>query len=184
MPIIDMSLATTKAPPRKRAASTRTPAAPQPDVSERREQAFMGLGQIAQSVCIMSGQYADAATIGRYWEGIGKEVVPIANMPGNEWLGSGLDLLVKVGPYTSLMAVLIPFGLQLAANHKMVDASKVGGQGVVPPEVLEAQMRAQTAQMQVEALKAKNDALRYAAQMQAEHEKAMAEYNNLNGSGE
>jgi len=42
--------------------------------------------------------------------------------------------------------------LQVLANHKVVDAAALAGQGVVPPEVLESQMRAQVAQMQANAM--------------------------------
>lgn len=178
---IDMSAATAaKAPPRKRQSTVSTPrVSAQNEIAEQRMQAALGLGQLGQGLCVMFGQLADAATIGRYWTPIAEELVPIANLPGNEWLGSGLDFFVKIGPYTALAYVLMPFGLQIAANHKWVDADKLGGQGVVPPEVLTAQMQAQTAQMQVDALKAKNEALQHYARMQAEHAQAVAEYNTL-----
>lgn len=188
---IDMTAASAapKSPPRKNAAkstATRATSAPRTDVRESRLTGALGIGQLGQTICIATGQMADAATIGQHWENIAREVVNVAETEGNEWLANGLDLLVKVGPYTALAFAVMPFALQLAANHKMLDASKLGGRGVVSPEVLEAQMQAQMAQMEVDALRQKNEALQYAAQMRQEHAQAMAEYQTLSApeSGE
>lgn len=191
---IDMTAASAapKSPPRKssgQGATTRAKtasSAPRTDVRESRLTGALGIGQLGQTICIATGQMADAATIGQHWEGIAREVVNVAETEGNEWLANGLDLLVKVGPYTALAFAVMPFALQLAANHKMLDASKLGGRGVVSPEVLEAQMQAQMAQMEVDALRQKNEALQYAAQMRQEHAQAMAEYQTLSApeSGE
>lgn len=172
---IDMSAA--KAPPRKRAPRSNTASAtpaPQVDVRshvERRTEGLNGLAQLGQGLCLMFGQYADAATIGQHFPPVASELAKVAET--TDVVAKPIDFLIEVGPYGSLIAAVMPLAMQLAANHGLIDASKFGGQGVVPPGVLEAQMKAQMARMQSEALLAQKQAMEEAQRVQKEFEELM-----------
>lgn len=161
MVAIDMSAA--KAPPRKRASTTATRPAKaevvtQPDSPlNRRAEGLSGLFQLAQGFCLMTNQYADAATIGQHHAPICIELAKLSDQ--YEWLAKPVDLLIEVGPFTALLAAALPMTLQLMANHGRLDASKFVGQGIVPPEVLHAQMQANVARMQAEAMREQQRAL-------------------------
>lgn len=166
---IDMSAA--KAPPRKRTASSsaRSSAVNVPEVStlnQRRTEGLLGLAQLGQGLCLMFGQYADAAAIGNHFPPLAKEVANVAD--SSDVVAKPLDLLIEVGPYGALVAAAMPLVMQLMANHKMLDASRLGGQGVVPPEVLESQMKAQVMQMQAQAMREQQMALNEAKRVEAE----------------
>lgn len=141
--------------------------------NEKRTLGLMGLGQLGQGILLMTGQYADAATIGSHWGPIAKELANIAD--DNESFAKPIDLLIAVGPYGALLQAVLPLALQLATNHKLIAADALLGQGVVPPEVLESQMKAQVYRMQLEAKREQQEALREARNAQAEFERMMAE---------
>jgi hypothetical protein len=172
---IDMSAA--KAPPKRRASSAvKTAAQVQPEIStlnQRRTQGLIGLAQLGQGLCLMMGQYADAAAIGRFFPPLAQEVANVADTA--DVVAKPIDFLIEVGPYGALIAAGMPLVMQLMANHGALDASRLGGQGVVPPEVLDAQMRAQMAQMQTEALKQQQQAIAEAQRAQREFEEMMAD---------
>jgi hypothetical protein len=63
--------------------------------------------------------------------------------------------------------------MQLLANHRVVDASAMHGYGVVPPEVLEAQMKAEMLRMQAEAMQAQQQAVNEANEAAAAYSKMM-----------
>jgi hypothetical protein len=174
---IDMSAA--KAPPRKRAARSNTAsAAPVPAVDvrsnvERRSEGLNGLAQLGQGLCLMLGQYADAAAIGQHFPAVSVELAKVAET--SDVVAKPIDFLIEVGPYGSLIAAVMPLAMQIAANHGMIDPGKLGGQGVVPPTVLEAQMKAQMARMQSEALMAQKQAMQEAQRVQAEFDQMMAD---------
>lgn len=172
---IDMSLA--KAPPKK-TTGTRRVAAPTPQidtrsVNQKRNEGLLGLAQIGQGILWMVGQYADAAAIGQHWPPVAQELANVADT--SDFVAKPIDFLIEVGPYGGLIAALLPLGLQIAANHGWVDATKLVGQGVVPPDVLEAQMKAQVAKMQADAMRAQQEALIEARKAQTKYEKIMAE---------
>ena len=172
MGTIDMSAA--KAPPKR---STARKAAPEPapapalSLTELRNDGLLGLASLGAGVCLMLGQYADAMTVNKFFPPIAREVAKIADT--NESVAKPIDFIIKVGPYGALLAALIPFSLQIMANHQIIDASRALGQGIVPPEVLEAQMKAEVARMQAEAIMAQQQAVNEANEAAAAYEKLM-----------
>lgn len=176
MSTIDMSAAT--APPKKR---TSAPRASKTAISEppampnvqRRSEGLQGLAAMVQGICAVTGQYSDAAAIGMFFPPIADELAKVAE--ANESVAKPIDLLINVGPYGALIGAVMPFAFQIAANHGWIDASRLAGQGVMPPAVLEARMKAQVLQMAAEAQRAQNEALAHARKAQQEFESAMAE---------
>lgn len=146
--------------------------------NEKRTLGLMGLGQVGQAVLLSTKQYADAAAIGAHWGPIAKELANIAD--ANEAFARPIDFLIEIGPYGALVQAVLPLALQIAANHKLIPAESMLGQGVVPPEVLESQMVAQVLRMQSEAKREQQQALREARDAQAEFERMMAEDNAFN----
>lgn len=180
---IDMSAAV-KAPPVKRAAAKKAvpppastaPETPAKPLAQQRYEGLLGLAQLGQGICLMAGLHADAMTIGKLFPPVAVEVVKIAE--DNEAVSQPLDFIIKVGPYGALIAAGMPFVMQLLANHKVIDATKAMGQGIVPPEVLEAQMKAEVMRMQAEAMQAQQQAVADANKAAEEYAKMMAEYNS------
>lgn len=160
---IDMSAA--KAPPAKRAAAKKAAPTPPPatadaqpmSLREQRFEGLMGLASLVQGGLLMAGLHADAYTVGKYIPPVAIEVAKIAE--DNDTIAKPLDILIKVGPYAGLLVALQPFVMQLLANHRVIDVSKAIGQGIVPPEVLEAQMKAEMMRMQAEAFQAQQQAI-------------------------
>lgn len=178
MGTIDMTAAT--APPKKRATSpraTRTTSTPEPTIAasnvQRRSEGLQGLAAMAQGICAVTGMYADAAAIGMFFPPVADELAKVAE--ANESIAKPIDLLINVGPYGALIGAVMPFAFQIAANHGWIDASRLAGQGVVPPAVLEARMKAQVLQMAADAQRAQNDALAEAQKAQEAYNNAMAE---------
>lgn len=172
---IDMSAA--KAPPRRTPSSRTIKAAPPPvetkTLNDKRREGLMGLAQLAQGVCLMTQQYADAATIGQHFPPFGAEIANLADT--YDVVAKPIDFLIEIGPFGAVIAAGMPFVLQFLANHKVIDGSRMAGQGIVPPEVLEAQMKAQVAQMQAEALLEQRRAMTEARDAQQAYEKFMGE---------
>lgn len=182
---IDMSAATVKAPPRKRtasAASTKVTAPATPVATEAsatqmaREEGLNGLGQLAQGVCVMVGLRSDAAALGMHWSGVAHETAKLAEI--HEEVAKPVDFLIQIGPYTAFVMALLPLGLQIAANHKWVDPANVAGMGVVPPDVLDAQVRANMAQQAAIAMREKQAAIAQAQREQAMYEAQIREAQN------
>lgn len=177
---IDMSLASTKAPPRKAAGTSSAKGRVAPvqsntetrTLNERRADGLMGLASLVQGVCLMTGQYADAAAVGTHFQPVAKELANIAD--GSDAVAKPIDFLIEIGPYGALVSALMPLTLQVMANHNMIDASRLMGQGVVPPAVLEAQMQAQVAGMQMQAMVAQKQAVEEAQKVRAEYEQMMS----------
>jgi hypothetical protein len=97
----------------------------------------------------------------------------------NELIAKGLDSLLTVGPYAELIGVLLPFAMQLMANHKILPAEKLSGANVVSPDMLESQVKTQMAvqaMQQMQMQKAAEEELRL---MQ---EEMMASQNGSNSS--
>ena len=174
---IDFSQAA-KAPPRKTTTTGRATNRPtvQVDVrsiNQKRADGLLGLAQLGQGVALMMGQYADAAAIGQHFGPLAKELANVAD--DSEIIAKPIDIIIEVGPYGALIAAAMPLVMQIMANHKMLDATRLAGQGVVPPEVLEAQMKARVAKMQADAMREQQQAIREAQQAQQEYERMMAE---------
>jgi hypothetical protein len=163
-----------KAPPRKRAASPAKAAVAVPEEQtqlQKRTEGLMGLGQLIQGGCMMFGQYADAGAIGTHFPNLGVELAKAAD--SSEVIAKPIDFLIELGPYAGLIAAGMPLVLQLMANHRMLNAGMLMGQGVVSPEVLDAQMKARMAQMQAEAMRAQQEAIQQAQQAQQEYDELM-----------
>ncbi len=183
MVAVDMSAA--RQGPPKPPPTRRPPKVPQgQDQSsrDRREQGLVGLAQLGQGICLMTGLYADAGAVGRHAPPVAHELANCAE--GREWLSKPIDLLIEVGPFGALVAAALPLTLQIMANHGKIDPSRMVGQGIVPPEVLEAQMRADVARMQAEALREQREAVIQAQQAQQEYESLLAsQQTSANGGG-
>jgi hypothetical protein len=167
-----------KAPPAKRA----TPAKKSPSttttvetlskpLNQQRFGGLMGLAQLAQGVCLMAGMHADAMTIGKFFPPVAAEVANIAD--DNEQVAKPIDFLIKIGPYGALIAAGMPLVMQLLANHGFLDATKSVGQGIVPPQVLEAQMKAEMMRMQAEAMREQQEAVNEANEAAETYAKMM-----------
>lgn len=167
---IDMSTVT--APPKRntagRTGSRTTAKVVQPEKSkaEKRQEGLMGLAQLGQAICVMTGQYADAATIGKHSPALTQEVALLAD--SYDIVSGPVDFLIQVGPFGGLLAAGLPFVLQLMANHGALDATRLSAQGVVPPSVLEAQMTAEVMRMQADMLAAQKQAMADAQQAKDE----------------
>lgn len=167
---IDMSAA--KAPPRRTARASVTPVAPPSSAKDKRTEGLLGLGQLAQGICTITQQYADAATIGQHWENIAPELASLADE--YDVLAKPIDLLIQAGPFGALIATVLPFGMQILTNHGIL---KPGTMGSLPPELLETRMKTQLMRMQAESMREQQKALREAQTAQAEVEKMMREMN-------
>ena len=178
MPINDTAI---KAPQRRTSSSgskaVATPVISTQTPNERRAQGLMSLGQLAQGVLLMTNQYADAAAIGQHFQPIAIELANIAD--ANEAIAKPIDFLIEIGPYGALVTAVLPLALQLAANHGLLNANAMLGQGVVPPDVLESKMKAQVAQMQAIAMREQQEAMRQAREAQKEYEQILKEYESV-----
>lgn len=135
----------------------------------------MGLGQLIQGLCVMTGQYADAATIGMHGSPVAKELANIAE--ANETIAKPIDFLIEIGPYGALLEACIPMVMQVLANHGIIKAEAMLGSNIVPPQVLEAQMKAQIMRMQAQAMRDQQQALAEAQAAQREMQEMMAAQN-------
>jgi len=152
-------------------------------LNQQRFEGLLGLAQLGQGICLMAGLHADAMTIGQHFPPVAKEIANIAD--DNDSVAQPLDFIIKVGPYGALIAAAMPFVMQILANHKVIDPAKAIGQGIVPPEVLEAQMKAELMRMQAEAMQAQQQAVRdanAAAQAYAEMMTPASEAQSPNGT--
>lgn len=177
MPIDTSAASTVKAPPRRGRppgkAATPSVSVDTRTLTEKRVEGLQGLGQLIQLACVATGQYADAATVGMHFDPLAKATADLADEYDS--VAKPIDFLIQMGPFSALIAAATPMVLQLLANHKVVDASRLMGQGVVPPEVLESQMRASIAQMQAQAMRAQQEALEEARKSEAEMNAYLAE---------
>jgi hypothetical protein len=142
-----MPITMTQAPPPRSARAAQPVTSSRQAKRDGRAEAVNGLFQLAQFGCVMTGQYADAAAVGIHGEKISGEVVKLANQ--NERIAKAVDYLNEVGPYAGLITAVMPFVLQILANHKRIPADKVPG--VSDPEVLTIQMQAGLAKQAAEA---------------------------------
>jgi len=171
---IDMSAAV-KPPQRKAPASKASTGTPKlveyRSPVEKRTEGLNGLAQLGQGLCLMMGQYADAAAIGMHWGPVATELAKIAD--SNDAIAKPIDFLIEIGPYGALVEAAIPFVLQILANHKVIKAEAMLGSNVVTPEVLDAQMKAQVMRTQAQAMRAQQAALADAQAAQAEMEEML-----------
>lgn len=143
------------APPRKAAArQARMPKAP--SKTSAREDAANGIFQLAGFGLILGRQYADAGAINMHGAPIAHELATLAE--SNDGIAKGLDYLLEAGPYAGLITAVMPLALQIMANHKVIRADLIAGGGVVPPEALEAEVKATMARQASEAIKRQHEA--------------------------
>lgn len=157
------------APPKKTTPPPKkTPAIDPNKIQNEREEGLNGLFQVASAVSIMFGQWADAGAYSLHGPNVSRETATLATR--YERVGNALDALSQVGPFTAILGAAMPMILQIAANHKRLPADKLANLGVVSPEVLEGQMRLETARQEMEMRKqmqAQEDAMKDAlAEMQ------------------
>lgn len=145
-------------------------------LKEQRQDAITGIGQLMQVPLMATRQYADAGAVGVYWPNIAKEVAELAD--SQEAIAKLIDPLIKIGPYTGLVAAVLPFLMQIGVNHGRIPA---GSMGTVPASTLAAQIETSIAHAELEALRSQMQAEKAAAAMREEirdnreqMEKAMA----------
>lgn len=121
-----------------------------------REESLNGLGAMVSVALVMKNQLADAGAVATHGGKISHEVALIAE--DNEQIAKVVDYLSEAGPYMGLMMAVLPLALQVAANHGKLDpAALPQGMGIVPPDLLEMQVRAE-AEAHEKRLRAKADA--------------------------
>ena len=171
---IDMSLA--QAPPsRGRKATTITRQSQ--TKADKRAEGIGGLFQLGQFGLLAAKQYADAAAIGEHAGNITSEVVKLAE--SNDKVAKAVDYLIDVGPYAGLIAAVAPLIMQVAANHKLVDASKMPG--VSDPEIMGKRMEIQARTAAMEQMKALEHERREYAIAEQEFDEFMAQEPSQNG---
>lgn len=157
---IDMSLAS-KAPPAK---APRAATATRRTKAEAQAETAHGVIQLGQFGLIMARQFADAAALGIHGTPVVDEVVKLGKT--NESVGKGIEYLDAVGPYAGLITAMMPLIFQVLANHGRIPAGTVPG--ILPPDVLEAKMKA-------ELTLAAAQAMAEATAVQAEADRVMSE---------
>lgn len=182
---INTSLASKTPPPTKRASSGGTSRASVPQGKsqrEIREEGLLGVGQALQGICVIGQQWADAGALGIHVPRIAPELAKLADSYGI--IASGVDLVIQVGPFGALLATTMPLVMQILANHKVIDASSVAGMGnVMPPEVLESQMKAEAMRMAAQAQREQAEAMRDAQQAQLEYQRIMSQMSEPSPNG-
>lgn len=152
------------APPRQTKAAQAQTRKVSGKLAERKE-AVEGFTQLIGFGCVVMRQYADAGAIGMHAPPVIDELVTLSDK--NEKIGKALDYLTETGPYAGLIIAALPLVTQLMANHGLVKAELVSGMGVVPPQALESQVRADMARQAVEALRMQQEAEQELATMAA-----------------
>lgn len=158
-------------PPAPKARNTpagRPRPAPSADVVLRgRAEAVYGIFQLGSAVCLMTKQMADAAALTEHGENVSLECAKLAET--DERFANVIDKLTSVGPYAGLMTAIMPLAMQLAVNHKRIDA---GVMGTVEPETLALKVQADMAEKQAQMFQAAKAAKERAATAQAQMEAA------------
>lgn len=151
---LDLSGAIT-APPRSGRTAQKVSAAKSGKLAERHE-ALTGFWQLAGFGCIILRQYSDAGAIGLHSGPITDELVTLSDK--NEKIAKAIDYLSEAGPYAGLIVAVMPLAMQLAANHGIIKAELAGSVGVVPPEALSSQVKADMARTAAAAMQAQQKA--------------------------
>lgn len=132
------------APPRR--APKSSPAAPGPTTKPRPKPAqpdyrpgVAGLLQLVAGPLLIAGQVkpafgADAVAVANAAPGIAEAVNDLAHE--NPSVAQALDKILAVGPYGAILAAVIPLGMQILTNHRVLPVEITGHLGAVPPEKL------------------------------------------------
>ena len=142
-------------------------------VLNERTDALNGIAQIVQLPLIAIHWYADVGALTIHWPNVAREVATLAE--SQEKIAALIDPLIRIGPYTALIAAGLPLVMQVAVNHGTMPA---GAMGTVPATALAAQVETAMAQQELESLRLQMEAEKAAAVMRSEIEKsrrAMAE---------
>lgn len=96
---------------------------------------------------MLLGQHADAGAIAKH----GRVLEPVYAKAAVQYepFGKLLDYFITTGPLAEIIAVTLPFAIQILANHKLVQP---GIMGTVPPEALAAEIKAGIVRQQMEAM--------------------------------
>jgi len=130
----------TSPPPKTRQPRTPAPPRVNPEkVLNDRTEAVAGVFQIIGAVCAMTGQLADSAAVNMHGPAIARETADLASR--YERVGTVIDGLAQVGPFTAILAATMPLVIQIAANHKRISPEKATAMGAESPEMLEGKMR-------------------------------------------
>lgn len=173
MPIVSISQGSAPSKrPTPRASAAHKTATPTVSAGEAREQGLLGLFQMAGAVCVMRGLYSDTGACSIHGPAISHEAAVLAE--SNEGIAKGLDYLIQMGPYSALLTAVLPFGLQIAANHGRIDADKASGLGVMDPATLEAKVKADVEQQKLAFMQQAKDAKEATEKAKAELAKETA----------
>jgi hypothetical protein len=176
---VPVDFSNAKAPPKRPASSggpapssraKRSVSEPGKTVTEIRNEGLQGIGQVAQGLLLMAGQYADAGAIGTHFPPFATEIANLSDQ--YETVAKVVDSIIQIGPFTAILATGIPLAMQLLANHRIIDVSNALGSNVVDPQTLTAQMKAGVLRMQAEAMRDQQQAMN-------EAQKAAEEYRTL-----
>ena len=178
MPGLGIAPGAAAPPPRRAGSRTAAPAviAAPADVTAARAKAVDELSAIPTVICIARGQIADAGTIQLYWPRFSQEMAKLADTQAE--VAKWIDPLIKISPFSGILAVAIPMMMQFGVNHGRV---KPGAMGTVSASSISAQMEAEMAKAELAALRVQMEAEREARKIRDEIEKARAETMQPNG---
>lgn len=164
-------------PPPRKDAQSRPAVKRQSGKLAAREEAAGGILQILGYGCVLVGWHADAGAIGQHGPGLAHELAVVAETDSN--LAKGLDSLLQVGPYGTLIVAAMPLALQVMANHGILKPEAFAAAGVVSPAALSADVKATLAEQSRQALLRQRDAEK---RLRETHENLEAERMAANGS--
>lgn len=118
------------------------------ELAQKRKNDMDGFLQIGVALCVFTKQYPDAGAIAMHGGQLTAALARRADQ--EEKLGKILDYLGVIGPYSEILSAALPLMLQLAANHGRVPPEAVAQFGVVPPQMLETQVKLEIAARQAE----------------------------------
>jgi hypothetical protein len=176
---LDLSTAAV-APPRSNRSQTRATATAQKAATgkaKEREEALHGVIQLAGMGLIIAGQHADAGAVNMHGPGIAHEFAQLADK--NEKVGRGIDYITEAGPYAGVIMAVMPLALQVLTNHGILKAEALAGAGIMHPDAIAAQVKADLARQAQEAIKAQRMAERELHEMAKERAAAQ----NSDGAG-
>jgi hypothetical protein len=135
MPIADAPAAPSKKRTSSTSTTSKTTAGTADSVKAEQVEGILTWVQLATAGLMMSGNGADAIAIGQHGPSIVTEVVNLGDE--NESIRKAVEFITATGPMTKLITLVMPLALQLATNHKMINAT--GVPGVSDPRLLQAE---------------------------------------------
>lgn len=136
------------------------------EVQKLREDGLKDVFTMGAGIAMMFGQWADAGTLQKFGPKVSHEAVEFSK--SYPVIVPILDWLAKATPAASLLGTMLPMVMQILTNHGRFEADRMATVGVVPPAMLEQEMRAEVMRMHTEALKEQQAAQQalYDAQME------------------